>query len=219
MYPIDCFEILEPCKMEAVRYYIDINKKFLKETSREEYESFSEFLKGEGKDIMQAMLAVKTNKELYALLLKIEKALPYYKELSKAKTFENKIAFIHRAFAKLRIEDELKEKSYSQVLKMQRQMALDYDVLQDTVAKYRDNAVSYEEIKEQLKDSKTMAQLLANSKGFSSADVINGIKSSLEQKKETLKEKRAEAFNKISEYYIKEQVYVLEQERLAGVER
>ena len=219
MYPIDCFDVFDSSKMEAVRYYLDLNKKFLKETSREEYELFAEFLKGSGKDIFMQIEKATTNKELFSFFLKLEKQLPYAKDLAKAKTFEEKTSYLHTAFAKLRVNEEKLTESYSSVLKKQRAMAGEYDELQDTVGKYRDIAVSYEEIKAQLKNIKTMSQVISSRKNMSVSEVLETIKTSLDQKKETLKEKRAEAFDKISEYYIKEQVYVLEQQKLAGIER
>ena len=142
MYPIDCFDVLDASRMEAVRYYIDLNKKFLKETSREEYELFAEFLKGEGKDIMHQMAGTLTKKDFVNLFKKLEKQLPYAKELAKSKTFEEKISYLHTVSAKLRVSEEKLTESYSSVLKKQRAMAGEYDELQETVRKYRDSAVA-----------------------------------------------------------------------------
>ena len=66
MYPIDCFNALSSDKLEAVKYFIDLNKFFLKETSLEDYERFSEYLKGAGKDVLLDISKETDDKKLYA---------------------------------------------------------------------------------------------------------------------------------------------------------
>ena len=86
MYPIECFNLADSNKVEAVRYYIELNKQFLKETSKEEYEVFADFLKGTGKDIMLKLSEAKTTREMVTLLNKALKNGSYSENIWKDNT-------------------------------------------------------------------------------------------------------------------------------------
>lgn len=213
MYPIECFNLADSNKVEAVRYYIELNKQFLKETSKEEYEVFADFLKGTGKDIMLKLSEAKTTREMVTLLNKIDRELPYAKDLSKYKDFEQKITCMHKKLALIEMRDLQNSNSASQVLKRQRQMASDYDKLLDNVKAYKDAVCVYTDLKNSLKDENTIKAVFASRFGSMGAyDIAEAIKSSLEKKQAVVKEKRNLAFSGITDYFVKEQIHVLEQE-------
>lgn len=212
MYPIDCYSVENPDKIEAVRYFIYLNKELLKETSREEYELFAEFLKGEGKDIMAKIKDVKNQRELTILFNKIERALPYGASLAKVKGFESKISHLHRALAKVALGDD-REHTARELLKMQRENAGEYDALIDSVGAYKDAVVVLRELKEKLADQAVVKQIFAS--GVVKGNVTDALKEAMEQKMALVKEKRNVAFGTIKDYYVKEQIYTLAHENMA----
>lgn len=215
MYPIENYKVNDPDKIEAIRYYLELNKTYLKEVSREEYELFAEYLKGEGKEIMFKIEKCETPKELDFLLKRIEKMLPYASKLSKFKTFEEKVNLIHNLLAKQFVKhDEIQ--TSNQILNKQRKMAKEYDQLLEQVKEYQEVVLAYRELKEKLADT-TMVRVIFKSKMASEGvnEIGNAIKNALEQKYAAVKEKRALVFNEIKNYYVKEQAYVMEQEMVA----
>ena len=212
MYPIDCFNVENDSKIEAVRYFIYLNKCYLKEVSREEYELFVEFLKGEGKDILLKMQNAKTDKELTTLFNKIVKALPYASKLAKVKGFEAKINEMHKVLAKLYIYESSK-KSNSAVLKKQREIATKYDNLLEDIKAYKDAFSVYLEIKGQFASRGVIKQLMASKyAGATVEQVTESLKTAVDGFALKLKEKRNLAFEDIREYCVKEQLHMLEQE-------
>ena len=216
MYPIDNFKANDPDKIEAMRYYLELNKAYLKEVSREEYDVFAEFLKGEGKDIMLKIAEVKTDKELYSQLAKLEKALPYGKSLSKLKTFEQKVAEMHKILAKLFVRNDV-VLSPKQVYQNQKQMAAQYDGLMEEIKSYRDALLSYRELKEKISNQSMIKHIFANKmQQMDKGSVEDAIKNAMQQKHMDVKQKRASVLKNIREYNVKELAYVMEQEMLAA---
>lgn len=211
MYPIDCYGVENIDNIEAVRYYIYLNKEFLKETSKEEYEVFAEFVKGEGKDIMSKIKEVKSQRELTILFNKLERALPYGTSLAKVKGFEGKIRHLHKCLAKLYLKGE--EKDNKQILKDQRKIANAYDSLIEDIDAYKDAVAGLRELKEKLKDQTVISQIFTSKlAGSGEQDIVETIKNAYEQKAKDVKEKRTVAFGSLKEYSVKEQIHLLEHE-------
>lgn len=213
MYPIDCFTEENTDKIEAVRYYIYLNKEFLKDTSREDYDNFIEFLKGVGKDILIEMSKAETNKELYTLLKKLEKGLPYKTALTKYSTLEDKINAIHKKFAKNLFASNKQKYSSTKSLVKQRELAEEYDNLQFILNSYKTNVREYNQFKSDICNENAIKQIFANKTVDASiGEMAEALKNAIDKYGLKVKESRNEAFDKIKQYNLNEQVYVLNQE-------
>ena len=212
MYPIDCFNALSSDKLEAVKYFIDLNKFFLKETSLEDYERFSEYLKGAGKDVLLDISKETDDKKLYALLEKLEAVLPYCDAL-KGKSFEQKNFVIYKEIAK----NYVKVESYDRkaCLKKHRELAQLYDDAIVVCNKYRDTIYNQRYIRAMVESTEALNRLCENHGKDKETIIRNLVKLATETNSKT-REARIKAFELIREYGIKDAVHQLEQERLAS---
>ncbi|MBQ9786027.1 MAG: hypothetical protein IJW25_01005 [Clostridia bacterium] len=208
MFPIECFSAENADKMEAVRYYIELNKEFLKETSKEDYELFADFLKGTGKDVMLLMKDAKTDKELYSLLKKLESVLPYKTSIAKLETLEKKVNAITKEFAKILVKEQSVSYTRLKGLNKQRELAEEYDNLFETINKYKTILREYNDFKENVTNQTALKQVFA-SKLANVKDLSAVLKSAAENLSIKVKQTRAEAFKKIREHNVNEQIYVL----------
>ena len=214
MYPIECFTLGNEDKTEAVRYYIDLNKTYLKEVSKEEYELFAEFLKGEGKDILERMKDAKTERELYLHLNRIESCLPYAKNLREHKTLEAKVSAMHKELARLALRDAASV--HQTALKQQRVIAEEYDNLLESINKYKDCVREYAYLKSKIADPESIKAIFASKLGgLGMNEIGQTIKNAIDQRAQSLKEARRDAFDSIKNYSVKEQMYLISQERLS----
>lgn len=219
MYPIECFSAENSDKIEAVRYYIDLNKAFLKEISVEDYERFSEYMKGAGKDELNKLFSAKTNKEIYKILQNIEKNLPYASSLAVVSTLEDKVALLHKEMARLVVKGSkdiaVDRKS---LLKKQRELATRYDDLLVTCNTYRDAVHTLQYLKDKLNDKETMNMLYAK-KGseLGISDFAESLKRAMEDTNQKAKDARKLAFVALREYSIEEQVNLIGLEQVGAV--
>lgn len=215
MYPIECFAASNEDKIEAVRYYIDLNKTYLKEIAKEEYELFVEYLKGEGRDVLEAMKTAKTDRELYLCLNRIESNLPHAKSLKEYKTLDQKVGAIHKEMARLKLRDA--SSSHLSAIRQQRAIAEEYDNLLESINKYKDAVREYNFLKSKMSDPAAVKAIFASKLGGLGMSEIGGaIKNAIDQRAETLKAARKEAFDNVRDYNVKEQMYLITQERLTS---
>lgn len=219
MYPIECFSAENPDKIEAARYYIDLNKNFLKEISVEDYEKFSEYMKGAGKDVLAQLCVAQTDKEMYKALQTIEKQLPYAKTIAVVPTLDGKVSLIHKEMARLVAKDD-KEVAVDRksLLKKQRELAVRYDELLDTCNEYRDCVHSLQYLKAKISDKDAMNFLYAK-KGSELGlnDFAESLRKAMEETNQKAKEARKTAFSALREYSVEEQVNLIELERVGAI--
>lgn len=214
MYPIKCFNVSNEDKIEAVRYYIDLNKSYLKEISKEEYELFVEYLKGEGKEILEKMKEAKTEKELYLYLNRIESVLPYAKNLSEYKSFDKKVNALHKEIANLSLRD-VEFKHSVNALKQQRDLAEQYDALYRVVDKYKDYVRQYIFLRAKVSDMEAVQKAFSSKYGkVGMHELGDTIVNAVTKLSENLKASRKVAFEAVRDYSVKEQMYLITQERL-----
>lgn len=210
MYPVDNFNALSPDRMEAIRYYIDLNKYYLKETSKEDYENFLEFLTGAGKDILIKMSNETDEAKVYAMLEEIEKQLPYGGALI-GKKYEKKLNVLYRELAK----DKPKNETYDRkaCLKKQRELAQLYDNAIVICGKYKDKINNQRQIRETILNPTAIARFCKNN----STDRQIIIKNLFELEREEgrkVREARIKAFAIIRQYGIEDAIHQMEQEKL-----
>ena len=214
MYPIECFTVDNANKLEAVRYYVELNKVYLKEVSAEHCDDFCNFMEEEGKALMSEISVASTSKKMYDVLKKIEAKLPYAAKIKKIPDFEQKCSAIHREYAKLYVNQLIGDVDYKSLLKKQRELALEYDKLLDVVNTYQDAVENFNYVKEVARDKPQLIKLYEkNHGGKSFADFAVGFKESAHEFLEDLKTKRASAFDAIRGFYIKEMINMLEHDK------
>lgn len=207
MYPIECYDAQNQDKFEAVRYYVELNKAYLKEVSKEEYETFVEYMKGEGRDVLIKISSATTNEELNALVDKLNLSLPYGKNL-KDKTFEEKLQFIYRLFAKNMHAEKYTAK---ESLKKQRELATLYDKTNDVCNAYKDAVNNQRYVKEAMNSRLGLLKMYF-SKDQSPEDFKKNVTALAEQTTAKTKEARKAAFAMLMEYNIKDEAYRLQQQ-------
>ena len=213
MFPVECFKSDDPTRIEAVKYYILLNKKLLQELSKVEYEKFCDFLRTEGKTVLREMEKDGSDAKLYELLADIEKKLPYVKRLKEFTSLDDKVKWLHKEFAKIKVKKDFENITDNIVsLKRQRILAGQYDEMQRVITKYRDALDSYQYIKAVGNNSTEFNRLRAKGASLGKEEFLNGFISTAEELKEELKELRADAFNKMIDYYVAELQSLLEQD-------
>lgn len=219
MYPLECFTPQNADNYEAIKYYIHLNKEYLKETSKEEYELFTEYLKGEGKDIIAKLKEAKTNKELYLCLNRIESALPYASKLKEHKKFEDKINALHKELASLNMRD-VETVHKTSTLKQQRELAEEYDKIFTVINRYKDSVRQYNYLKGKIADKEAVKTVFSSKFGASGINEIGEvIKNAMEQLIANVKLTRKDAFNSLQNYYVKEQMYLIANQRASQTEK
>lgn len=207
MYPVECYDAQNQDKLEAVRYYVELNKAYLKEVSKEEYETFVEYMKGTGKDVLIKISSANSNEELNVLVEKIDINLPYGKIL-KGKTFEEKLQAIYRQFAKNMKAEEYSAKTS---LKKQRELATLYDKTNDVCNAYKNAVNEQRYIKEAMNNRLGLLRMYF-SKEQSPEEFKRNVTTLAEQTTAKTKEARKAAFALLMEYNIKDEAYRLLQQ-------
>lgn len=211
MYPIDSFTADSPHKIEAIKYYVDLNKAYLKEVSKEEYEVFSEYMKGAGKDLLVQIVHAPCDADMEELLNKLDKALPYGAKLSSISGLENKVAAMHKEFAKLYMRSDIIPSSRKEALKKQREIAGRYDDLTKTLNTYRDAVSNLDYVKTVARDKRIMQNVYSKVGGEKTfEEFAHEFRELADKALEDVKKLRADAFTKIREFGINEMMLVLE---------
>lgn len=210
MYPIDNFNVSSEDRLEAVKYYIDLNKYYLKEISKEGYERFAEFMKGAGKDIVIQISQEEDVNKVYALLEEMEKELPYGKTLI-GKKYERKLDTLYRELAK----DMPKNETYDRkaCLKKQRELAELYDKAIVICGKYKDKVCNHRQIRETLLNPSAINRFCKNNPNDRDTIIKNlfGLERDAGLK---AREARIKAFSVIRQYGIEDAIHQMEQEKL-----
>ncbi len=215
MFPVECFDVGDPNKIEAVKYYLELNKKLLKQFSAKE-SAFLEFLKTEGKDVLKQMAQTTSNTELYELLARIECELPYADKLQQYQTIEQKVQCLHKELAKHQYREERESLDRKTSLKIQRGLDKEYDELQALIVKYRDAVANLNYIKRVGMDDEALTALYSKNTTVSKEQFVENFKLTVEGIKQEVKELRQQVFEKMRDYHVKEMVNFLEHEALAG---
>lgn len=216
MFPIECFNVGDPNKIEAVKYYIELNKQLIKLSSVKEHAKFLDFLKTEGKDILKQMTTASSDEQLYELLEKIEWVLPHAEKLQQYDRIEQKVQCLHKELAKYQYKKERESLDRKTSLKIQRSLDKEYDELEALIAKYRDAVANLNYIKSVSMDDTSLAMLYAKNPNIPKEQFVENFKLTVEDIKQEVKELRQQVFTKMREYYVKEMVNFLEHEALSG---
>ena len=211
MFPVECFIPDSMFKMEAVRYYITLNKELLKQSFRSDYVRYIDFLTAQAKSILEKISASQDIDEMYALLSELESALPYAKILCEYTTLNEKINYLHKELAKL----ELKESSgfvpdRKSSLRIQRDLDREYDELQKLIAKYKDMVSNVQYLKSVSPES--LGAICAKGGKMDKSEFAKVFKQRLEESASNLKQFRTDTFKAIRTYYVREIANLLQHE-------
>ena len=201
MYPIDCYDVANQDKLEAVKYYVDVNKNFLKGFSAKDYDAFCEFMKNQGKDVMIQISEATDMQSLDALVSQIDAKLPYANEL-KGKTFEQKLQVVYRKMAKV-VALSGADFDRKTSLKKQRILAELYDEVVELCNKYRDAVNNRRYMRQTLENPEALNRLYAG-KGQDKETFISNLRKLADETSAQTKQARAVAFGAIRDYNVQE---------------